>query len=122
MILGSPAQTAGVEQGDQVLQIDNMQVDGQSPFQAASAISGGDGEPDTVPAPLVHLQVPMICFLHHLIHLCMQTVGVGSQIDFCKASTQQIRMHLCNQSCKGCDLKGALCLLHMLGQVCNAVF
>lgn len=62
MILGSPAQTAGVEQGDQVLQIDDMQVDGQSPFQAASAISGGDGEPDSVPAPLVHLQVPNLRF------------------------------------------------------------
>lgn len=57
MILGSPAQTAGVEQGDQLLQIDNTQVDGQSPFQAASAISGGDAEPDVAPEPIVHLQV-----------------------------------------------------------------
>lgn len=57
MILGSPAQTAGVEQGDQVLGIDEMQVDGQSPFQAASAISGGDAEPDTVSEPTVRLQV-----------------------------------------------------------------
>lgn len=57
MILGSSAQTAGVEQGDQLLQIDSMQVDGQSPFQAASAISGGDVEPDVVPEPVVHLQV-----------------------------------------------------------------
>ena len=58
MILGSPAQTAGVEQGDQLLGIDEMQVDGQSPFQAASAISGGDAEPDTVFEPTVRLQVP----------------------------------------------------------------
>ena len=58
MILGSPAQTAGVEQGDQLLGIDEMQVDGQSPFQAASAISGGDAEPDTVSEPTVRLQVP----------------------------------------------------------------
>lgn len=57
MILGSPAQTAGVEQGDQLLQIDNVQVNGQSPFQAASAISGGDAEPDVIPEPIVHLQV-----------------------------------------------------------------
>lgn len=57
MILGSPAQTAGVEQGDQLLGIDEMQVDGQSPFQAASAISGGDAEPDTIPEPTVRLQV-----------------------------------------------------------------
>ena len=57
MILGSPAQVAGVEQGDQLLQIDSMQVDGQSPFQAASAISGSDAEPDAVPEPIVHLQV-----------------------------------------------------------------
>ncbi len=57
MILGSPAQTAGVEQGDQVLGIDEMQVDGQSPFQAASAISGGDAEPDSIPEPTVRLQV-----------------------------------------------------------------
>jgi len=57
MILGSPAQTAGVEQGDQLLGIDEMQVDGQSPFQAASAISGGDAEPDTISEPTVRLQV-----------------------------------------------------------------
>ena len=57
MILGSSAQTAGVEQGDQLLQIDDTQVDGQSPFQAASAISGGDAEPDATPEPIVHLQV-----------------------------------------------------------------
>lgn len=57
MILGSPAQVAGVEQGDQLLQVDSMQVDGQSPFQAASAISGSDAEPDAVPEPIVHLQV-----------------------------------------------------------------
>ncbi len=57
MILGSPAQTAGVEQGDQLLGIDEMQVDGQSPFQAASAISGGDAEPDSIPEPTVRLQV-----------------------------------------------------------------
>lgn len=57
MILGCPAQIAGVEQGDQLLQIDSMQVDGQSPFQAASAISGSDAEPDAVPEPIVHLQV-----------------------------------------------------------------
>jgi len=57
MILGSPAQTAGVEQGDQLLQIDDLQVDGQSPFQAASTISGGDAEPETTPQPVVHLQV-----------------------------------------------------------------
>lgn len=57
MILGSPAQTAGVEQGDQVLQIDSIQVDGQSPFQAASSISGGDAEEGTTPEPIVHLQV-----------------------------------------------------------------
>lgn len=63
MILGSPAQTAGVEQGDQLLQIDNTQVDGQSPFQAASAISGGDVEPDIVPEPIVHLQVRTHCIM-----------------------------------------------------------
>lgn len=57
MILGSPAQMAGMEQGDQLLQIDEQQIDGQSPFQAASAISGGDGEPDTIIEPIVHLQV-----------------------------------------------------------------
>jgi len=57
MILGSPAQTAGVEQGDQLLGIDEMQVDGQSPFQAASAISGGDADPDSIPEPTVRLQV-----------------------------------------------------------------
>ncbi len=57
MILGSPAQTAGVEQGDQLLGIDEMQVDGQSPFQAASAISGGDAEPDSILEPTVRLQV-----------------------------------------------------------------
>ena len=57
MILGSPAQVAGVEQGDQLLQIDSMQVDGQSPFQAASAISGGDADEDAVPEPVVNLQV-----------------------------------------------------------------
>ncbi|KAL3138941.1 hypothetical protein ABBQ32_005754 [Trebouxia sp. C0010 RCD-2024] len=57
MILGSAAQVAGVEQGDQLLQIDSMQVDGQSPFQVASAISGGDAEPDAAPEPIVHLQV-----------------------------------------------------------------
>lgn len=59
MILGSPAQTAGVEQGDQVLQIDSIQVDGQSPFQAASSISGGDAEEGTTPEPIVHLQVKL---------------------------------------------------------------
>lgn len=57
MILGSPAQVAGVEQGDQLLEVDSMQVDGQSPFQAASAISGSDAEPDAEPEPIVHLQV-----------------------------------------------------------------
>ena len=57
MIIGSPAQVASVEQGDQLLQVDSMQVDGQSPFQAASAISGSDAEPDAVPEPIVHLQV-----------------------------------------------------------------
>ena len=57
MILGSPAQTAGVEQGDQLLGIDEMQVDGQSPFQAASAISGGDAEPESILEPTVRLQV-----------------------------------------------------------------
>lgn len=57
MILGSPAQLAGMEQGDQLLQIDESLVDGQSPFQAATAISGGDAEPDTVIDPTVRLQV-----------------------------------------------------------------
>ena len=57
MILGSPAQMAGMEQGDQLLQIDQQQIDGQSPFQAATAISGGDGEPDTIIEPTVLLQV-----------------------------------------------------------------
>lgn len=65
MILGSAAQVAGVEQGDQLLQIDSMQVDGQSPFQVASAISGGDAEPDAAPEPIVHLQV------HALPGCCM---------------------------------------------------
>lgn len=61
MILGSSAQVAGMEQGDQLLQIDDQQVNGQSPFQAATAISGGDGEPDTIVEPTVVLQVSSLC-------------------------------------------------------------
>lgn len=72
MILGSPAQTAGVDQGDQLLQIDDMPVNGQSPFQAASAISGGDGEPDVIPEPVVKLQVELLV-IPPMLHWCNAT-------------------------------------------------
>lgn len=70
MILGSPAQMAGMEQGDQLLQIDEQLVNGQSPFQAASAISGGDREPDTIVEPTVLLQVSTHILLWRMSCMC----------------------------------------------------
>ena len=81
MILGSPAQMAGMEQGDQLLQIDQQQIDGQSPFQAATAISGGDGEPDSIIEPTVLLQVCM-CGHESLLSVALQQLCLS-----CKCST-----------------------------------
>lgn len=55
MIRGSAADVAGLKQGDQLLAVDNRRVNGDSPFQVASLISGPDD--DVEAKPYVTLQV-----------------------------------------------------------------
>ena len=49
MIRGSAADMAGLKQGDQLLAVDSKQLDGQTPFQVATLISGGDDDTDAKP-------------------------------------------------------------------------
>ena len=110
MILGSSAHNAGVAEGDQVLQIDNVQVDGQSPFQAASAISGGDAESDTVTEPIVRLQVRHLSlvlvgsfFFFFIIIVIVITISIiSTSYDFTLALKVQSGMYRLYQvsSCK----------------------
>lgn len=48
LVLGSPAQIAGVRQGDELLSVDGTPVTGLSPFDVSSLIQGPKGTPVTV--------------------------------------------------------------------------
>lgn len=51
---GSEADSAGIEQGDQLLQVANMELSSVTPFQAATLIAGPD---DSSAESLVNLKV-----------------------------------------------------------------
>lgn len=48
LVLGSPAQLAGVRQGDEVLAVNGTPVEGKSPFDVSSLIQGPKGTPVTI--------------------------------------------------------------------------
>lgn len=48
LVLGSPAQLAGVRQGDEVLAVNGTAVEGKSPFDVSSLIQGPKGTPVTI--------------------------------------------------------------------------
>jgi len=48
LVLGSPAQSAGVRQGDELLSVDGSSVTGKTAFEAASLIQGPKGTPVSI--------------------------------------------------------------------------
>ena len=62
MIRGTPAERAGVEQGDQLLAVDGRALDGATPFQAANLLMGAvdDGAEEPLPSAVtVTVQPPL---------------------------------------------------------------
>ena len=58
MIRGTPAERAGVEQGDQLLAVDGRALDGATPFQAANLLMGAvDDGPAAAPLSAVNVMV-----------------------------------------------------------------
>ena len=51
MIRGTPAERAGVEQGDQLLAVDGRALDGATPFQAANLLMGAVDDGAEEPPP-----------------------------------------------------------------------
>lgn len=61
LIRGSAAETAGMRQGDELLEVDGQPVAGRSPFQVAALISGPDADESAV-RPYVELKVGLCGF------------------------------------------------------------
>ena len=76
LIRGSAADAVGLQQGDQLLELDGRQLQGQSPFQVASLLQGQEEEQ----------QQPL-------------GLGLGSTAVQLKASTACLHACMCMPAC-----------------------
>jgi C-terminal processing protease CtpA/Prc len=72
LVLGSPAQSAGVRQGDELLSVDGSSVTGKTAFEAASLIQGPKGTP---------VSIEVSPFLSVIKALCILLVQVQCHVD-----------------------------------------
>ena len=79
---GSASVAAGVQQGDELLEVDMQSVQSSTPFQASLQVQGGDRQPQ--PPPPVKLKVRFR--MHHLRAFSYLCGGGGGGVGCAAAS------------------------------------
>lgn len=98
LISGSAAEAAGIQQGDQLLELDGQQLAGQSPFAVASLLQGQEQQEGLgLENPAVQVKASAACRVLLLLLLCLCNSRDGSHLHL-SSSSALVTSHFCSEA------------------------